>query len=554
MNTLKIFSLVTFLTISFVHAQDIDQAKKIIDAEQYEKAKSYLKTTISKDADNGYATFLLGNVYIEQEVLDSAKIYFDKGIKCKNDANLNYIGLGHLELINKNKSAAEGDFNLAIKEMKRKEVEEYVYVAYAYMDQEAPDYKTALTYLQKAKEINATDSNVLLALGEAYRGNKNQNEAYIAYRDAFQNDNTLIRAKMQSGVLLKGAKAYPEALKAFNEVIAINPNYGPVYRELAETYYYWANNEPKNYTNYIKKSLEYYSKYMSLTDYSINSRMRYADFLILAGDYKALETEALKMKEVNNVNPRIYRYLGYSAYENGNTDLAIKSLNDFIANPNSKVIPRDYLYLGLSKLKASNNTETNTVDEQLFNSGIADIKKAVDLDIELTNDLSELGKKFYEQKLFSQAAAIYEIAILNVNSKNYTLDNFYLGNSIYYSNARKENTKPDLISLEKADIAFGKVIQESPTTQDAYLFRARTNRLMDRDNEMAKYYLEYIEVVSKKGPENLEKNKTKLVEAYNNIASSYANTDKAKAIEYFNKTLVIDPTNEFAQSSLKLLK
>jgi hypothetical protein len=37
--------------------------------------------------------------------------------------------------------------------------------------------------------------------------------------------------------LLKGAKAYTE-VKAFNDVIA-KPNYGPLYRELAETYYYW---------------------------------------------------------------------------------------------------------------------------------------------------------------------------------------------------------------------------------------------------------------------------------------------------------------------------
>jgi hypothetical protein len=33
---------------------------------------------------------------------------------------------------------------------------------------------------------------------------------------------------------------------------------------------------------------------MDLTDYSLASRMRHADFLILAKDYKALEAEALK--------------------------------------------------------------------------------------------------------------------------------------------------------------------------------------------------------------------------------------------------------------------
>jgi hypothetical protein len=33
---------------------------------------------------------------------------------------------------------------------------------------------------------------------------------------------------------------------------------------------------------------------MTLTDYSLDSRMRHADFLVVAKDYKALEIEAEK--------------------------------------------------------------------------------------------------------------------------------------------------------------------------------------------------------------------------------------------------------------------
>ena len=50
------------------------------------------------------------------------------------------------------------------------------------------------------------------------------------------------------------------------------------------------------------------------------------------------------------------------------------------------------------------------------------MKKAVEMEITMTNDLSEIGKKFYEQKLFKEASVIYEIAVTNVNSKNYLLD------------------------------------------------------------------------------------------------------------------------------------
>lgn len=554
MNKLKIFSFLLVITASISTAQEIEPVKKAIDAEQYEKAKSMLKTLIKSKPENGKFSFLLGNIYLKQGIEDSAKIAFQKGLTGTDGAKMNYIGLGQIDLNTNNVSSAESNFASATKDIKKKDIEPYIYIAKAYMNADKPDYNKALVYLNKAKEINPMDASLQLAFGDAYYGSKNQNESYAAYRNAFNTDSSLIRAKMQLGVLLKGAKAYNEAVKSYDNVIATDPNYGPVYRELAETYYYWGSNEPKKFNEYIQKALAYYEKYMSLTDYSLTSRMRQADFLILAKDYKALEVVANKMKELDNVNPRILRYLGYSAYENGNIDVAIKSLQDFMANPSNKIIARDYMYLGLAKLKKANNTETNIVDTSIFDAGVADIKKSVEMEITMTNDLSEIGKKFYEQKKFKEAAVIYEIAVTNPDSKNFLLDNFYLGNSIYFSNTQKDVVKVDSVALQKADAAFGRVIEASPTTQDAYIFRARTNRLLENDEMMAKYYEEYLRVVTEKGPEEVAKNKNKFIESYNLLAANYANFDKVKAKEYFNKTLALDPTNQYALESLKVLK
>ena len=556
MNKFKLLGAVLFTAAATTQAQDIEQAKKAIDAEQFEKAKSMLKSLVKTTPANGKAAFLLGNVYLVQNSADSAKIYFDKGLTAANEANYNYIGLGQIELNKGNLAAAQSDFLLGAKEAKRKDVEPSVYIGKAYMNAEKPDYVAALAVLNKAKLANPQDAQLLLTLGDAYYGLKSQNESYVAYRDAFQVDPTLIRAKMQLGVLLKGAKAYSEAIKAFDNVIAINPIYGPVYRELAETYYYWANNDAKNYTPNIKKSLEYYEKYMSLTDYSLASRMRHADFLILAKDYKALELEANQMKQLDKVNPRIFRYLGYAAYENGNADAAVQALENFIGNPANKIIARDYLYLGLAKLKKANNLETKIIDPIAFESGVASIKKAIDMEITLTNDLNEVGKKFYEQRMFKESAAIYEIAVTNVNSRNYVLDNFYLGNSLYFKNTRKEVIKPDPKELQKADTAYGNVITASPSTSDAYLYRARVNSLLENDVLTIKYYDDYLLNVTAKGPEELAKPavKSKVIESYNTIAAAYVNSDKAKAKEYFTKTLALDPANKYALDALKTLK
>lgn len=553
-NTKMKMVTMTLLATGFVmNAQDINQAAKAVDAEKYDTAKTMLKSIIQSNENDGRAAYLLGREYLREEKVDSAKIYFDKGLAAGKDNRMNYIGLGQIELNKNNIAAAVSNFDQATQKMRRKDTEELVYVARAYMNADKPNFNKAIEVLNKAKMANPEDAQVYLALGDAYYGLSNQNEAYSNYRNAFRLDDKLLRAKMQLGVLLKGAKAYNEAIKSFNEVIAIDKSYGPVYRELAETYYKWGANDKSKFDANIKIALGFYDKYMSLTDYSLDSRMRHADFLILARDYKALEQEAIAMQKLDKVNPRIKRYLGYAAYENGNTDLAISSLNEYISNPANKIIGRDYLYLGLAKIKKSSEVEGKT-DTAMYEKGIADIRKAVELEPTTTADLNQLGQEAYTNRDFNKAAAIFEIATSNPQSPNFLIDNLYLGNSIYYANTRKDVVKVDKLALEKADKAFGNVITASPTTADAYIFRARTNKLLEKDEMMAQYYEDFLKVVKEKGPEEMEANKVKAVEAYNNIGAHYANSDKTKAIEYFNKALALDPANNYATQSIQSLK
>ncbi len=555
MNKFKIFSAAFLASISFGYAQDIAQVRKAIDAEQYEKAKSMLKSILKASPIDGRANFLLGNVYLIQSVTDSAKISYEKGLSGTDGAKLNYIGLGVIDLDNGNTTAAEANFALAIKDAKKKDVEGLISIGRAYTYSTKPNFKKAIEVLSKAKEINPNDAQVLLALGDAYYGDKNQSEAYAAYRNAFQIDPTLIRAKMQLGVLLKGAKSFDEAIKAFNEVIAINPNYGPVYRELAETYYNWGRNKRSKEQEYMQTGIGYYEKYLSLTDRSLSSRMRHADFLILAKDYKALEIEANKMIEMDKVNPRIFRYLGYSAYENGNYDVAIKSLEDFITNPKNKVISNDYLYLAQAKFKKATAADGLSLDSVLYNSGLEDIKKAVVIEPLVIEELNEIGKKLFTQKFYKESAPIFEFGMTNFEYKNYIDDNIYYGLSIYYANIKKD-VVADKVALGKADIAFENVTKASAGYQDAFLYRARVNAVLENNELMKKNYEEFIAKATEKGAEELAKAsvKKKLVEAYNNIASTYLTSDKAKAKEYVNKSLEIDPADKRAVELAAFLK
>lgn len=564
MNKVKFFSIALIALGFSVFGQEIELAKKAIDAEQYEKAKSILKTAINAKPDNGKLSFLLGNVYLQQSLQDSATIFFQKGLAAKENSNFNYIGLGQIDLNNGRVDAAQFNFDQAIRDIKKKDIEQFLYIGKAYTNAEKPDFKKAIFNLNKAKTINPNDAQTLMALGDAYYLDKNQNEAYKSYSNAFDADPSLIRAKMQLGVLLKGAKAFAEAKAAFDGVVATSPNFGPVYRELAETYFQWGTNDKAKYAEYTSKALGFYEKYMSLTDYSLASRFRHAEFLIVAKDYVALEKEANEMKKLDNVNPRILRYLGYASYENGNTDNAIKVLQEYIANPANKVIGRDYLYLGLAQLKNATPTPASpeakpVINDVLFQTAVGNLRKAVDLDKPMANDLNDIGKKYFDYKLYKYAAAIYEVAISNPNSKNYLYDNFYLGYALYFENSDKDAAKIDVAALKKADKAFENVSIASPTTQDAYIYRARVNGLLDKDavaqEQMAKSYEEYIKTVTAKGDAELAKpaNKAKFVEAYQNLALHFKK-DKIKANDYIAKALAIEPTNADLLNMQKALK
>ena len=556
MNKFKIFSIALLASVSVVKAQDLNQAKKAIDAEQFEKAKSLLKSIIKAKPSDGEANFILGNVYLNQAIIDSAKIYYLNGIEASENKNLNYIGLGQIDLDNKNTASAVANFGLATKDMKRKDVDEFIYIGRAYMNSTNPDYTNAIASLKRALAIEPQNATALLAIGDAYHGANNQSDAYKAYRDAFAADPKLLRAKMQSGVLLKGAKSYEEAIKSFNEVIAIDANYGPVYRELAETYYNWARNKPSTSKVNLQNAITNYEKYLSLTDYSINSKMRHADFLILVKDYKNLEVVANKMIAEDKVNPRIYRYLGYSAYENGNIEVAIKSLEDFIKNPANKAIAKDYLYLGFAKIKKGTNAE-GVVEPAAFEAGLTDIKKAIEMEPLAVEDIGDLGKEMFDKKQYQHAAALYEFSANNAESKNYLNDNVYYGIALYYAQVNRPTGTPvDAPSLAKADAAFDRILAASPTYDEAYLYKGRINNLLEKDDLIIKNYEEYVAKITAKGAEELAKPATvkKIVEAYNSIGASYANTDKVKAVEYFNKSLALDPANTYAAQSVKALK
>jgi len=389
------------------------------------------------------------------------------------------------------------------------------------------------------------DSNVLsLAMKVAELKSKKITELYENgvesyndnnYSDAIYNANEIIKidATISEAYALK-AMSYlykKELLNAYNNISkAKQLNYSGedniklINKEVADFLSKLMTNQQYDYVIYFGENTWYES---NLTNYFLAVVYYYKDDYKTAKKYfKKLDIEISK------------KYLE-------SIDNNTKISNPFIKKNNSL----DSFLLGQAKMRQAIVNEKIT-DKQLFESSILIINKAVEENPEIAEKINELGAELYKQKNFNEAARVFEIGSVYPKSKNYLADNFYLGYSIYYG---CDKSKPNVETLSKAEMAFDKVIASVPTKEDAYLLKGRINSLLNKDEIMANNYQTYVNLVTAKGLQEINKNKMKLVEAYNNIASYYANFDIQKALSYFHKTLELDPINNYASSSIELL-
>lgn len=161
---------------SAVFAQDLNDAKKAIDAEQYQKASSMLKSLVSSKASDGNNYYNLGLVYLKTGYIDSARAVFTKGVTADPKNNLNLIGLGEADMLSNNPSSAKTNFDKAVA-LAPKDYKTYLYIGKAYLAQDKPsddvskpDFTNALANITKADELDSKDKDaeVFLAQGDAY--------------------------------------------------------------------------------------------------------------------------------------------------------------------------------------------------------------------------------------------------------------------------------------------------------------------------------------------------------------------------------------------------
>lgn len=561
MNKYSVYSLLgAVLATTTIQAQNLEEAKKAIQDEKFDKAKDILHALVKSNPDDGSNFYYLGDLFLKENQSDSSRFYFNKGLEAKNKGSLNYIGLGQLELDNNREAEARTNFAKAEKDFKKKDYAEQLLIANAYTNSDHPNTKEAIKIAKSVIEKDYKNAQAYLVLGKAYLQDKNMNEAFSAFRNAYDYDNTMLEAKLQLAAITKRARAYGNAVNDFKEVLGLNPNYAPAYRELAETYYLWAKNSNSNQDEYIRNASENYKKYIEMSDGSSDSKMQYADFLVQTENYVELEKIANELKDNENINPRIFRYLGYAAFKNGNYQESVSALDSFLkkylkTNKSINIIGRDYFYLGLSKMALADKSGSR--DEALYQEGLQSLREAVKVEEAIAGEFNAYGVASFKKanlEGYNDAVDVLKISAVVKNQPNYVYDNYYLGYSYYFIGKETE----DDATYKLASDAFSNTIAVSPTTEEAYLLKARVNRYIDSVESrelMNEAYLGFIKALTDKGELGSAKHKNTVIEAYTFIGAHYATiNDNAKAVEYLNKVLAIDASNEYAKNTIKSIK
>jgi len=547
---------------SSVFAQSLDDAKKAIDAEQYQKAKSMLTTLTTTQPTKDENFFQLGWVYLLQDYPDSAKAQFMKGIAANPKSALNYVGLGAVAHLSKDAAGVSSNFAQATNFTSKRDSKPYVYMGAAYLiplpgskTVASADATAALAVLEKGKLANPKDADVFVQMGNANRSLKNASEAYSNYGDAISLDPKNVDAHVSQGVLISNAQNFDGAETEYKAALAIDPNFGPAYREWAETDLYWAQTTRSVAVAKVQEAVDHYKKFLSLTDNSTESLLRYADFLYNAGDFKTLQEVAAQLSKSANSNARVYRYIGYAAYENKDYSAGLNAINTWFAKADpSRILAPDYLYRGRLEIASGKDTL----------KGIEDMKKSVDIDSTKKEDVYiEIARMYREKNKYPEAVKAYQELLAKVPNHPLIQEHYYLGYDAYMDfrikarAAKAAGTKADSTELVVADSAFSYVQQKlaAKPLYQVIKYRAQIADLRDADFANFKgtakpYWEQLIAFFTNEGLDKLsagEKSSLADAYAYEGNYALYHDKDDAKAMEFYTKARDLNPNEYFSK-------
>ena len=536
---ISIYSLLLLAmgTSACAQTQVIKEGIKATDNEMFDKATSIFKGIISKEPTNAEAYYYLGENLLCAGKVDSALAVFKKGKEINDAMPLNTIGIGRVWNIKGNAKEAVSSIELVFNRFNEKgfkvkdemKIRAYVEAAEAMLDGVNKNTAKALEYAGKAIAIDEYNAHSYIVKGDAlYESDPlNATDPLSNYKKAAELDKTSAKALSKAAFMYYRGRVYEKAIQMYTDALKNDPNFAPAYAGRGDANYY---------ANKPNEAIDDYKKYLELNKGNVVARKKYAWFLFIQKKYDESLAEILEIeKAIGTDDPTTNRLKGYNSYEKSDFEVAKKCLELFMEKgQQDKINSTDYEYLGRIYLKLANEEKMN----ENFN-------KAVTLDYKNKNSLIAEAIAYYDAKKNYKMIAFWYSRKVTLGSKDAN-DYYYWGTNAYSA---------DMYGT--CDTAFTAYVKIMPDFAPAWLYIARSKDALDRgDVKLWTAKDAYLTYISKVKPEEVEKYKSKLAEAYYYMARYYyASTSKDFAMTkcYLNKMISLNASEDWVKLANDLL-
>lgn len=516
--------MISALLCSVATGQVAPEITELLDNERFSAAEKLLEKKISEEGNNPELNYLAIKTYLDQDKISNAAEFISKNklSVTENADPFNQVAYARFLLqTGKKEEAVRILEGLADNKKNRKTPTLMMAMAEAYLDEENGDPARALEWLKLAEDKDEKNPEISLLAGKAYQKMGDINNTYLSYQQALKKDKRNVKAHYLLGKIFRRQQNTEVYMEHFGKAYDIDSTYAPVLEELYDHYYY---RDPA-------KARRYLEKYMASSDPSIQNDYRLTDMLYLTGEYDKAIRSAGKIIEYEKekAQARLYKLMAYAALKSGDSSKALGYAREYFQKEKrEKLIASDYeLRAILSSTVPGHEKETAE-----WYSLAAEKDTLIANKLKFAAELTALYKKTGE----ASRQAYWFGKIYQWKEKPNNLDLFNWGLAHYSAT-----------EYMQADSVFGVYTDKYPADIYGYYWKAQVNAAIDTamlEGRALPYYIKVTETADS----TLAAHRRMLLKAYGYLGGYEANIKKdyARSLEWFEKYLALDGTNENA--------
>lgn len=524
-------------------AQTHVEGEEYYKADQLENAKDLLLRSLNNaQTDKSVSDYYLGMIALRENKKDEAKKYFDAGIQANPEYGYNYIGSGILALMSGNEKEAESLFKTG-ESKDKKDVSMQIAIARAYDMVDPVKYEPKITkrVTKASKTIDNPDRYIFE--GDVLARAKQWGDAGAKYEMAASYNDKASDAYVKYANLF--TMVNPQyAIKMLNKLLEVNPQSALGQRELANAYY--------NAKDYKNAAIQY-GNYVKNPSHFKQDENRYAFLLFYGGEFqKGYDyATALLQQDPKNFTAQRYQFMNAAQLESMKDQLlpmaeALYATHN--ANPSAnKFAAIDFTLIADELSNAKRNDEAIQVlqeaikempDNAAFNKSLAmkyvdanNITKAAEAFRGYIKKTEEPGYNDYNQ----QATFSFYAGVENKDNPEAAKSFFdeVLANAAKMESIIPDNYKPKMLQ--------GDVAKQTAANEDEAAVAAQPK------------YEEAVALLEKSADPSRYNRDAKTLYMY--LGNYYIKQDNvAKAKEYYNKFLNLDPNNDAVRKYVDSLK